>query len=140
MRAWSTRIAAAALTLACAQGCASSTRIYVRSTEGTNDGSALYMMVRAANGSVLVTESYQQAATKLFHDPPDTTVLASQPIFPGNNSTLTLDGADGKDIVIYFFFTDPGQDWRVYLHKPLPSEVYIDLGQHQVDHVAIRKR
>lgn len=120
-------------------GCSSTSTVYVRSTAQTNDGNTLYMMVRTAD-RVTAAEGYQEAAAKLFSDPPDPTVLSSQPIFPGNTATLKLDEADKKDIVIYFFFTEPGANWRVPLRKPLPSEVFIDLGRQQIERVQVRRR
>lgn len=130
----------AAALLALGTGCASNTRIYVRSTEQTNDGNTLYMMVRGVDGRGVATETYQEAAAKLFSDPPDPAVVATQPIFPGNQATVTLEDPEAKDVAIYFFFTQPGQSWRVPLRKPLPAEIYIDLGQHQIERVQIRKR
>jgi hypothetical protein len=138
-------LARAALVLAWAAGaslltgCATTSRIYVHSTAQTNDGNTFYMMVRSAD-RVTAAESYQDVAQKVTADPPDPTVLSSQPIFPGNASTITLDDADKKDVVIYFFFTDPGQNWRLPLRKPLPSEVYIDLGRKQIERVQVRRR
>jgi hypothetical protein len=67
-------------------------------------------------------------------------VISSQPIFPGNTIQLTIDDSDQKEVILYFFYTTPGTNWRVPLHKPLPAEVYIDLGEHQVERVQIRKR
>jgi len=132
---------ACALTLAAVTGCASSTRIYVKSTDATNNGNTLYMMVRSVDGRAMGSESYQDSVAKLFADPPDASVVATQPIFPGNTATITLDdNSGGKDVAIYFFFTSPGPSWRVPLRKPLPAEVYIDLGQHQIERVQIRKR
>jgi hypothetical protein len=123
-----------------ATGCASSTRIYVRSTDTTNDGNTLYMMVRGVDGRGVATETYQEAAAKLFADPSDPAVVATQPIFPGNQATVTLEDPEAKDVAIYFFFTQPGQSWRVPLRKPLPAEIYIELGQHQIERIQIRKR
>ena len=126
--------------LAFASGCSSATRVYVKSTDQTNDGNTLYMMVRSVEKKTVITESYQDAAAKLFTDPPDPSIVASQPIFPGNTVSINVDNADTKDLVIYFFFTQFGPNWKVPLHKPLPAEIYIDLGQHEVDRVQIRKR
>ena len=120
-------------------GCASSTHIYVRSTAQTNDGNTLYIMVRSPE-RVTAAENYQDVAARLFADPPDPSVVSSQPIFPGNTVTLTIDDADKKDVVIYFFFTDPGSNWRLPLRKPLPTEVYIDLGHQQIERVQVRRR
>lgn len=120
-------------------GCASTTRVYVNSSGQTNDGNTLYMMVRNVD-KMTATERYQEVAAKLFMDPQDPSVAVTKPIFPGNAESFTVDEGDKKDIVIYFFFTQPGANWRVPLRKPLPSEVHIDLGRHQVERVQVRRR
>lgn len=120
-------------------GCASTSQVFVRSTSRTNDGNTLYMMVRSVD-RVDASENYQEAAAKMFANPPDPTVISSQPIFPGNTATLKLEDAGKKDVVIYFFFTDHGANWRVPLRKPLPAEVYIDLGSQQIERVQVRRR
>lgn len=127
--------------LACGStGCSSSTQVYVKSTDQTNAGNTLYMMARSVDAKTVATERYQEAAAKLFASPKDPTIVSSQPVFPGNTVHLTLDGEDTKDVVLYFFFTSPGSNWRVPLRRPLPSEVYIDLGQNQVERVQVKKR
>lgn len=132
-------IAAVALFSALSIGCASSTRIYVRSSDQTNDGNTLYMMVKNVDGKPVVSEHYADVARTLFTDPPDPAIIVSQPVFPGNTVTITLENTE-KEVVIYFFYTDPGSNWRVPLRKPLPAEVFIELGQHQIERVQIRKR
>jgi len=119
-------------------GCASTSRVYVRSTSQTNDGNTLYMMVRSTDRAT-ASENYQDVAAKLFAEPPDPSVVSSQPIFPGNAASVTLEESK-KDVVIYFFFTEFGPNWRLPLPKPLPAEVYIDLGQHQIERVQVRRR
>ena len=125
---------------ALSMGCATTTHVYVKSTQLTNDGNTLYMMARNVEGKTSVNEQYQDMAAKLFADPPDPSVLSSQPIFPGNTVDIVLSDADAKQVVLYFFFSHPQSNWRVPLPKPLPSEVYIDLGANQVDRVRVRKR
>jgi len=121
-------------------GCATTTRIYVKSKETTNDGNTMYMAVRTVYPkAATLNEPYQQSAAKLFTDPPDPTIITTQPIFPGDSAAVTLDNID-KDVVVSFFFTSPGPNWRVPLHRPLPAEIYIDLGQHQVERVQVKKR
>lgn len=132
------RLGALGLGLALLSGCASTSRVYVRSTSQTNDGNTLYLMVRTTDRAT-ASENYQDAAAKLFAEPPDASVVSSQPIFPGNSASLTLEEAK-KDVVLYFFFTEPGANWRLPLPRPLPAEVYIDLGQHQIERVQVRRR
>ncbi|MEI7891955.1 MAG: hypothetical protein WCI05_02625 [Myxococcales bacterium] len=122
-----------------AVGCASTTRIYVNSTGQTNDGNTLYMMIRTVD-KMTATERYQEMVGKMFMDPADPSVAVTKPIFPGNIESINIDDGDKKDIVLYFFFTQPGSNWRVPLRKPLPAEIHIDLGRHQVERVQVRRR
>lgn len=123
-----------------AVGCASTTQVYVKSTDQTNQGNTLYMMARGVDAKTVAAERYQEVAAKLFASPKDPSILSSQPVFPGNTITMVLDNEDQKDVVLYFFFTNPGSNWRVPLRRPLPAEVYIELGQNQVERVQVKKR
>ncbi len=120
-------------------GCANGTRIFVKSSDKTNDGKTLYMIVRGVDAKGIANERYQEIAAKVFSDPPDPTIVANQPIFPGNTVSFTVKEDNVKDIVIYFLYTNPGQNWRLPLRSPLPSEVYIDLGDNQIERVQMRK-
>jgi hypothetical protein len=133
-------LAAAGLAAALTGCAASSMRVYVESTGLTNGGKPMYMMISEAGGKTTVAEQYQAAAARLFATPPDPAMIESQPIFPGSPASLTLDDVADKTIVIYFFFTDPGQNWRVPLQRPLPAEVFITLGQDEVERVKVRRR
>jgi len=128
------------LWLALCAGCASGTRIYVRSSERSNSGNTLYALVRSVDAKTIRSnEVYYDVASKLFADPADASVLESRPIFPGNPVTFSVNEGDAKDIVLYFLFTNPGQNWRLPLRSPLPSEVYVDLGDNEIERVQMRK-
>jgi hypothetical protein len=121
-------------------GCASGTRIYVRSSERSNDGNTLYALVRSVDAkTVRSNEIYYNVASQLFADPADPSVLESRPIFPGNPVTFSVKEEDAKYLVLYFLFTNPGQNWRLPLRAPLPSEVYVDLGDNEIERVQMRK-
>ncbi len=134
------KVLAIALFAMCAIGCTSGTRIFVKSTDKTNDGKTLYMLVRGVDAKGVANERYQDIAAKVFADPPDPTVMVSQPLFPGNTVSFTVKEGTAKDLVVYFLYTSPGQNWRLPLRAPLPSEVYIDLGDNQIQRVQMRKR
>ncbi|MFT3765629.1 MAG: hypothetical protein QM820_08955 [Minicystis sp.] len=123
-------------------GCATTTRITVHSTSRTNDGASMYMMVRTWDGKPTFDERYQQVAAKTFVEPPDPTVLATKPIVPGEDdkTTVTINADSVKEVVIYFFFTDPGPGWQVPVRRPLPAEIDIDLGRHEVERVRTKPR
>jgi hypothetical protein len=111
--------------------------LHVRSTSKTNGGKTLYVMVREADAKS-ITLGYDEAASKLFADPPDPLVVAIGPVFPGNDATISLENEGKKDLVVYFFFTQPGPRWRLPLRRPLPSSVYVDLGTLQIEKVERR--
>lgn len=120
--------------------CVSGTRIYVRSSERSNDGNTLYAMVRNVDAKTIRSnEIYHDVASKLFADPVDASVIESRPIFPGNPVTFNVSEGDAKNLVVYFLFTNPGQNWRLPLRSPLPSEVYVDLGDNEIERVQMRK-
>lgn len=121
-------------------GCATTTRIHVESKKDTNGGEPFYMVVRNTDGKSFVTERYQDIAAKLFAKSQDPQTVSQEPIFPGKPFTLTLEEGDKKDLVVYFFFSKPGTNWRVPLRKPLPAEVLIELGANDVQKVQVRKR
>lgn len=85
------------------------------------------------------SEAYQEIAAKVFAEPKDPSVLFSQPLFPGNVVDFTLEDPK-KDIVLYFFFTNPGPSWRLPLPQPFPAEVFIDLGTNQIEQTQVRRR
>ncbi len=120
-------------------GCATLTKITVHPSPQTNDGNTMYMAVRTWDGKPTSGERYQEVASRLFNEPPDPGILATQPILPGTDKvTVTVDESMAKEVVIYFFFTDPGPGWQVPLRRPMPAEVDIDLGRHQVENVRMR--
>ncbi|XXY47186.1 hypothetical protein WME91_45000 [Sorangium sp. So ce269] len=130
----------AAAALAALAGCASSaTRVVVDAPSKTNGGAMLYMMIRNVSDT-LATETYQDAAAKLFGEQAEQQILSKQPIFPGEKVTVTLDGEGKSDVAIYFFFTAPDGEWRLSLRKPLPEEVSIKLGEHRIERTQVRRR
>ena len=130
-----------AMLVAALSGCAASTRITVHSTSRTNNGDSMYMMVRSWDGKPTSGEGYQDVVGKVFVEPPDPTVLMARPIVPGEEkTTVTVDEDMAKEVVVYFFFTDPGPGWQVPLRRPLPSEVDIDLGRREVERVRTSPR
>ena len=140
---WARAVArlAAAASIMVLGGCAATTKITVHSSGRTNDGDPMYMAIRAWDGKPTSGERYQEQAARLFLEPPDPAIIATQPILPGNDKVqVTISEDQAKEVVIYFFFTDPGPGWQVPLRKPLPAEVDIDLGRHQVDNIRVRPR
>lgn len=108
--------------------------VEIDSRLGTNRGNVLHMMLRQLDQKAMgVVESYERAASFVVAPVRDESVLTIQPVFPGKRLTLAVTGDTKKKLVAYFFFTNPGQNWRVELPRPLPARVTIALGNDQVD-------
>ncbi len=141
----STLLCALTLGLLGLGGCSTATRIVVHSSQDTNAGSTLYMMVRDMAGAKVATERYQDAALRPFAVEPDPSIILTQPVIPGETVTVKVDEANTKGLILYFFFsqppaTQPDIRWRVPLPLPLPEEVLVDLGRNEIARVQIRKR
>jgi len=123
-------------------GCAqTTTHVFVEAPTTVNEGAPMHMMVRAIPDA-LTQETYEEVAAKMFVQPQDASVVLTQPVFPGERTSLTLPDVEKNDVVIYFFFTtpEPKDGFRVPLRKPLPAEVFIELGEHKVERVQVRQR
>lgn len=108
--------------------------VQIDSRQGTNRGNVLHMMLRQLDQKAMgVVESYEQAASFVVAQVRDESVLTIQPVIPGKRLTLAVTGDSKKKLVAYFFFTNPGQNWRVELPRPLPAHISIALGNDQVD-------
>ena len=115
---------------------ANSTRsiVEIQSVEATNHGGVLHMMLRQLDPKAMgLVESYEQAASFVVAQVRDDSVLTVQPVIPGHSLTLAVQADPKKKLVAYFFFTNPGQNWRVELPRPLPRHLAIKLGTDQID-------
>jgi hypothetical protein len=119
----------------------SSMELLVNSTRETNQGNVLHMMVRSVDvdKAVTTTESYEDATSMLFAPERDPDVVAAQPIFPGHPTRLQLKEPEGNSVVLYFFFTNPGESWRVQVSSPPPDELTIELGANEVASVSVER-
>lgn len=131
-----------AFLLTLGSACASTTRIQVRSQPATNDGRALYLLVREVpSGEEVVVEGYEQAARRVFSREPATGRQERRAIIPGTPLTVDFETKGEGDVVLYFFFTEPGDDWwRTIDKKRLPAEIVVELGLDEIESIGVRGR
>ena len=117
-----------------------STELTVQSVAGTNSGNVLNMMVRSVPQKVADTknETYEEAAL-MVSDPRDEAVVLSQPIFPGRPTRTRLEQQADKRLILYFFFTQPGDYWRVQIAGAPPAAVSVELGENRVERYQVRR-
>lgn len=121
-------------------GCATSMRVQVQSSRDTNDGKPLYMLVRAVDSRALVSESYQDASSFVFTTKKDPSVKHVQAIMPGTEVNVTIPTPESSDVALYFFYTHPGDQWRIPLTQPLPSDIVVELGSNQIKRASVRRK
>lgn len=126
--------------LALGPGCVRTVRIQVSSSQDTNSGQILYMMVRATNDQALIEEDYTTAADRMFNSAQDESVQSVQAILPGTPVFLSVPRPAQERLALYFFFTDPGPNWKVPLDPPLPAEVQVELGSKDIAAVKVRRQ
>jgi len=134
------RLPAAALvtTLALCTGCASTLRIQVQSSDKTNEGQILYMMVRATTDEKLIAEDYDKASERVFSTG-DESVKKVQAIVPGKPVTFSIPRPEQEKLALYFFFTQPGTNWKLPIDPPAPVEIFVELGNHEIQGVQVRR-
>src|SRR5262249_25708419 len=80
-------------------GCAATPKITVHWSGRTSDGDTMYMAIRAWDGKPTSGERYQEVAARLFLEPPDPAIIATQPILPGNDKTqVTINEDQAKEV------------------------------------------
>lgn len=121
--------------------CSTTTRIQINSFETTNDGRSFYVMVRQIEEEEIIADSYEDAARRVFAREADTDNRQRRVVIPGKPLTLDMPTEKNRDIVLYFFFTEPGDRWWLSINKErLPGEVVVDLGLNEVERVGVRQR
>ncbi len=115
------------------------TALDVRSNSGTNRGRTMYMMVRALPPDEAVTalESYEDATRMLFSSERDPNIVLGEPIFPGVPLSFELTEPQDSTVILYFFFTHPGESWRVHVPSPMPRAIVVELGTDEVQQVDV---
>ena len=131
---------AAAMLFTLGVGCTRQHTIQITTTADTNLGKPLHMMVRVADEQTAISEPYATVASRVFLVEPDPTVVEVAVIIPGAKDVpIEFSPEDDKDIVIYFFFTNPeGQRWFVPIKAPIPEEIRVELGEHSIRRVTVR--
>jgi hypothetical protein len=129
----------AVLPVLCA-GCAQTLKIHVNSTAETNKGQILYMMVRATDDEALIAEDYATAASRVFTPSAEPLEQKVQAILPGKSINLSMPRPAKQRLALYFFFAQPGKHWMTPIDPPIPAEIFVDLGNHEIKGVQVRRQ
>ena len=101
--------------------------VMLRSTEDTNQGRPLQVLVRSVAAEWYREETYADLA-KLVTTP-DKTVLRSLILEPSDKRRLWLSAPSDTPVALYFLFGSTTGSWKMLLPPPLPWSVQIPLGR-----------
>lgn len=110
--------------------------ITVETNSKINGGQVFYFVMRSINEKQFLTDTYQAVAGIVFADPPDSSVLASQAIFPGLRQTFKVPQPTQNSVGFYFMFTDPADEWKKIISQPLATGYTIHIDKDQVEVLA----
>jgi hypothetical protein len=114
--------------------------VVIQAGRHTNSGKILHMMLRRVEAkSGPLAESYEETAKMIVAPSRDESVIAVRPLFPGQAAKLDVESTGDERVIAYFFFTNPGENWRIELPRPLPAQVTLELGQNQVDALEVER-
>jgi len=113
-------------------GCAGNRMtLKVKSDAEANNRQPVALVVRAVNYNSFLTESYQDVAQKVYANPPDTALLDSRILLPGQKEKLTFE-MPGKDLVgIYCLFSRP-HTWKEILRRPFNKKYRIIIKENDI--------
>lgn len=118
--------------LVCAQTGCTTWRFFItlRSTEDTNQGRPLQVLVRSVRAESFRTETYGELAQLLIK--PDPSVLRVVTVEPSQKRRLWIGAPSNKPVALYFLFSATTGSWKMLLPPPLPWSVSVPLGRNGV--------
>lgn len=119
------RFAILLLTTALLSACGSSHTVFkVDSTPTTNQGRSFYMVVRTVDERAFLADTYEAVASKVFGKPSDLSIVKSEAILPGitHQFSVRKPQDENQQLAVYFFFTNPGENWKSLIPAPLPDK------------------
>lgn len=105
--------------------------ITVDAPKTVNRGLPMQMVVRNVDGATFSAESYPAAAAKVVA--PDESVLRSAVVYPGASLSVSLTPPEKGALAVYFFFLEPGAEWKLLLSRPFDKTVTIRLGRDRIE-------
>jgi hypothetical protein len=105
--------------------------IAVESTQKTNDGRPLHVVVRAVDRATWAADSYASIADLVSRK--DESVQTTFVVFPGHEAEARLQVSTRKPIAVYFLFTQPGKPWRKLIDAPLARRIELRLASSSIE-------
>jgi hypothetical protein len=104
--------------------------VTLRSTEDTNQGRPLQVLVRSVQAQSYRSETYGDLAQLITK--PDQSVLRIVMLEPSEKRRLWIAAPSDKPVALYFLFSATTGSWKMLLPPPLPWSVSVPLGRNGV--------
>ena len=104
--------------------------VTLRSTEDTNQGRPLQVLVRSVQAESYRRETYFDLAQLITK--PDQSVLRIVVLEPSEKRRLWIAAPNDKPVALYFLFSATTGSWKMLLPPPLPWSVSVPLGRNGV--------
>ena len=116
-------------------GCTPIMRLTIETETSTNAGQPFTVVVQKTDSNALPTNDHREVFESLFSKTPNSPVLSQAVVLPGQKTFLEITIPNEDDIIVYFLFTRPGEDWWWRSTGAVPDEVTIFLKKHEIDDV-----
>lgn len=117
---------------------AESTTVQIRTKKTTNDGTALYVVIKESSMANFLMDDYDEIATQAFLKEDEKIYLTKTILVPGKTEKLKIPVIEkGKSIGIYFIFTNPGECWKCFVDNPQSKNVKILLGKDEYEAINV---
>jgi len=97
----------------------------IKPDKSANNAQPLYIVIRDVNKKNFLIEDYDEIANLVYTDPPDKSLLIWHVVLPGRKKEITVEVPGKSDVGIYGMFTQPEENWKIMLERPLGSEYEI---------------
>jgi hypothetical protein len=112
-------------------GCASTLVITVRTSETTNEGRSMYMIVRDTNLAAFNADGYEEIQELLAADDPS--ILNKTVIYPMDRVRIQIpEPAEGLGVYFLFTRSTGKMEWRRYYSLPRHRRIHLELERNRI--------
>ena len=105
----------------------------VKADESANGGQPVYLLIRTINGPEFIADDYQTIVGFFSESPLNDTVISTKFIIPGDTKKFTVKKPDDSNIAVYCMFTNPEDQWKILIQKPLGKKYVLRLDNNAVE-------
>lgn len=122
------------LILAGSVGCAGKKYAYVHMTSypDSNNGRPVYVLVRDVEKKNFLVDYYGDIAGLIYAGKRDESVLGWVMVEPGKKTELKVVRTEGSEFAIYGMFTEPGDNWKLWVPAPLKKSYRVFIGKNNL--------